>query len=148
MKTLQTEITIKASEKEVWRQLMTHEDYPSWNPFIAHLSGSTKEGDSIVVKIKPEGKDPMTFNPLVLRNEKNKEFRWLGKLFIKGLFDGEHFFLIEKISSTETRFIHGEHFRGLLAGIFMNQIGESTLRGFKAMNEALKNRVETNTNSI
>ena len=36
----------------------------------------------------------MTFKPNILVFEENKELRWLGKLFFKGLFDGEHKFEI------------------------------------------------------
>ena len=85
----------------------------------------------------------MTFTPVVLVNQPNQEFRWKGKLFVKGLFDGEHYFKLEKISATETRFLHGEHFTGILKGLVLKMIEADTIKGFEAMNLALKSRIES-----
>jgi len=144
MKNLETEITINANSKEVWNVLMDHQEYPKWNPFIKHISGNTTKGANMKVTIQPEGKEPMNFTPIVLRNDKEKEFRWLGHLFVKGLFDGEHYFQLEDMGSNQTRFVHGENFSGLMAGVLMKMIGENTKKGFHAMNVTLKERIENN----
>ncbi len=148
MKILRSEIVIEASAAEVWEVLMNHEAYPEWNPFIKKLSGNVAEGNQIAVIIQPEGKSAMDFTPIVLKNEKNKEFRWLGKLFVKGLFDGEHFFQLEKIDEQKTKLIHGENFSGVMSGVLLNMVGESTQKGFEQMNEALKLRVESVDSNI
>ncbi|MGB0369407.1 MAG: SRPBCC domain-containing protein, partial [Flavobacteriales bacterium] len=85
---------------------------------------------------------PQAFQPVVLKNERNREFRWKGKLFVQGLFDGEHYFQLNRISDNETEFIHGENFSGVFVGPIMSMIGDKTKAGFIAMNQALKNRVE------
>ena len=115
---------------------------PTWNPFIKHISGSTKPGEILSVKIQPKNKKLMKFTPKVLKNEREKEFRWLGHLFVKGLFDGEHYFQLEAISSNKTRFIHGENFSGIMSGLLLKMIGDSILEGFQAMNEALEETAE------
>ena len=143
MKALKTEIIINASAVQVWRTLMDFKNYHHWNPFITDISGQQEVGSILLVKIQPEGKKPMTFKPIVLKNDPEKEFRWLGHLFIKGLFDGEHYFKIKPIALGKTTFIHGEIFKGVMASALLKMIGESTLAGFKSMNEALKKRVET-----
>lgn len=143
MKTLTTEITINAAPKEVWKILMDHEKYPNWNPFIKHISGNTQIGQHLTVTIHLEGKEPMDFTPVVLKNEKEKEFRWLGHLFVKGLFDGEHYFKIEALGSNQTKLIHGENFSGLMSGVIIKMIGDNTHKGFYAMNNALKKKAET-----
>jgi hypothetical protein len=144
MKSLETAITIDASTKQVWQILMDHEKYGEWNPFIKQISGDASLGKSLSVTIQPDGKDPMKFTPAVLRNEQEVEFRWLGHLFVKGLFDGEHYFRLEDMGSNKTRLIHGEHFSGLMAGALLKMIGDNTRKGFDAMNLALKERVENN----
>lgn len=63
---------------------------------------------------------------------------------MKGLFDGEHYFKLEKIDDNRTRFIQGEKFTGLLSGIFFKLIGEDTKSGFNEMNFALKKKAENN----
>lgn len=142
MKNLETEITINANSQEVWKVLMDHQEYSEWNPFIKHISGNTTQGENLKVTIQPEGKDPMDFTPIVLINQQEKEFRWLGHLFVKGLFDGEHYFQLETIGPNKTKFIHGENFSGLMSGALLKMIGDNTLNGFRSMNEALKAKVE------
>ena len=142
---IETSIIINSEAEKVWEVLMDHSKYPDWNPFIIEISGEAEPGKTIKAKIQPDGKSPMTFKPKVLIRNNNKEFRWKGKLFIKGLFDGEHYFILEKRENNTTEFIHGENFSGLFAGSLLKSIGENTKNGFKAMNKALKERVEKNT---
>lgn len=144
MKSLKTEIVIDDKPQKVWQTLMDHEKYAEWNPFIKEISGDPSLGKKISVTIHPEGKEPMGFTPVVLRNDKEIEFRWVGHLFAKGLFDGEHYFQLEDMGSNKTKFIHGENFTGLMAGALMKMIGENTKKGFHAMNVALKERIENN----
>jgi len=108
MKFLEMEITINASPEAVWGILLDHGAYPDWNPFIVQISGSTQPGENLSVNIKPPESKPMEFKPIVLVNEKEKEFRWVGKLLVKGIFDGEHYFLLEPIGPNETRFTQAE----------------------------------------
>ena len=103
MKNLTTEIIIDAPAEIVWKELTEHEAYPEWNPFIKNVSGFAQQGEHIDVTIQAEGKEPMEFNPVVLVNKEASEFRWQGKLFVKGLFDGEHYFLIEKENRYEIK---------------------------------------------
>lgn len=144
MRTIKSEIEIEASADTVWKVLMNHQEYPNWNPFIKELSGSTVPGEQLSATIKSEGNSPMSFKPVVLKNEVNEEFRWKGKLLINGIFDGEHYFLIEEISPNKIRFIQGENFTGILSGIFMIMIREGTKKGFISMNQALKSIAESN----
>lgn len=144
MKTLRTETIINASSETVWNNLMSHKDYPTWNPFIKSISGNIKEGSIIDVQIQSGPDKEMQFKPTVLVLEKEKEFRWLGHLFVKGLFDGEHYFKLESLGPNKTRFIHGENFKGILSTVLLKMIGENTKIGFESMNYALKSISEKN----
>jgi hypothetical protein len=123
---------------------MDFDSYHQWNPFIQSIvgSGQLAVGNQITVRMKAGDKKTQTFKPNVKVMEPAKEFRWLGSLGIKGIFDGEHYFLLEKITPTQTRFTQGEHFSGILRGLIMGMIGEDTRKGFEAMNEALKKKLE------
>jgi len=142
MKNLETKITIDAPATRVWDILMNHTDYPNWNPFITQISGSITPGEMLAVTIHPPNKKPMHFDPVVLKNEPNKEFRWLGHLFVKGLFDGEHYFQLHELENGQTEFIQGEQFSGIMTGPILKMIEASTLTGFEAMNAALKKQAE------
>jgi len=84
----------------------------------------------------------MTFTAKVLAFEKNKEFRWLGHLFIKGLFDGEHCFQLTDNGDGSTTFRQSEQFGGILVPLFNKMIEVNTRNGFEAMNKKLKERAE------
>ena len=144
MRNIKTEVLINASSEKVWSVLMDHENYPEWNPFIKQISGPTQQGEYLSVTLQIENNKPMQFKPLILVNRVNQEFRWIGKLGIKGVFDGEHYFILEQIGANQTKFIQGENFTGILSGLMLKMIGKDTKEGFSAMNIALKSQAENN----
>jgi hypothetical protein len=141
MKNIQTEILINTDITKAWDVLMNFDNYPKWNPFITSISGEPKLGSRLTVSIKPPGGKGMTFKPNILTLEANKEFRWKGKLGINGIFDGEHYFILESVDKDITKFIHGEKFSGLLVP-FVRKMLDKTQKGFQLMNESIKNECE------
>lgn len=141
-RTIETEIVINASPEAVWTILMDHPSYGEWNPFIKQIEGYTNEGNYLTITLQSGENDPMEFQPQVLVNNPNQEFRWIGKLGLTGVFDGEHYFILEEDEAGNTRFVHGENFSGFFSGIILYMIGEDTKGGFISMNEALKQRAE------
>lgn len=141
MKSIKTEIIINAPVEKVWQTLMDFENHPNWNPFIKSITGSTNVGDSLKVFIQPPNGNGMTFKPIVMANIPNKEFRWKGKLFVKGIFDGEHYFMVDEIDHSTTLFTHGENFSGVLVAL-MGGMLDKTKEGFEIMNEAIKKQCE------
>jgi hypothetical protein len=71
-------------------------------------------------------------------------FDWLGSLFIKGLFDGHHYFEIEELAPGQVKLSHGEHFSGLLGTTILKKIAEETRNNFIRMNGAIKQQAEAN----
>ncbi len=141
MKTIETSILINSSPEEVWSLLTDFSRMSEWNPFIHHISGVVEKGNTIKVTAQLPGGKGMTFNPVLLNVDENKEMRWKGKFLIPGLFDGEHYFRIEEVDSRHIRFIHGEIFSGFLI-FFLGGMLKDTEKGFNQMNEALKSRAE------
>jgi len=143
MKEIRTICEIQATAAEVWRVLMDFESYPDWNPFVRSIEGATTPGSKLKVRLQQPGSKAMQFRPRVMVLEPEVEFRWLGHLLVPGLFDGEHYFRIEKSDGDGVRFVQGERFRGLLVPLFSKMIDERTAAGFEAANRALKERVES-----
>jgi hypothetical protein len=141
MKNIQTEILINTDIAKVWDVLMNFDNYPKWNPFITAISGEPKLGTRLTVSIKPPGGKEMTFKPKVLNLESNREFRWKGKLGINGIFDGDHYFILESLDKDITKFIQGEKFSGLLVPL-VGKMLDKTQKGFQLMNESIKNECE------
>ena len=95
---IETEIMINADAATVWKVLADFDKHPKWNPFIQSISGDKEVGGRLNVSIKPPGGKGMTFKPVVMKFDQNREFRWKGKLLVTGLFDGEHFFILEPVT--------------------------------------------------
>jgi hypothetical protein len=139
---LRTEIEINAPAERVWSMLTDFGSFPEWNPFIRRLEGEAKQGAKLEVRLEPPGGRGMTFRPTIRRFEANREFAWLGRVVLPGVFDGEHVFAIEPVGSGKVRFVQRERFTGVLAPLILRMVGESTQRGFQEMNQALKERAE------
>jgi hypothetical protein len=143
---IETDIDINASASRVWVLLTDFAQMPSWNPFIKSISGNLAQGARLAVHIVPPGSSGMHFKPTVLSVRPERELRWLGHLLVPGIFDGEHYFLLEPVGENRTRLTQGEKFSGLLVGLLASTLA-ATGAGFKAMNTALKQQAERDERS-
>lgn len=137
---LRTEVQIDAPPEKVWAVLTDFARYPEWNPFIQRVEGELREGKKLSILLTPPDGSEWRIAPVVLRADAPHELRWRGKLWISGLFDGEHYFVLEAHDGG-TRLVHAENFSGLLKR-FMGNAYTQAVRGFVGMNQALKRRVE------
>ena len=141
-KLVYSEITINASPEKVWKIFTDFDAYSTWNPFIRSFKGKPAVGDHVEARLQVPGKKAMTFKPVVLQYQPNKELRWIGKFMVSRVFDGEHTFKLRDNGDGTTTFIQYENFRGILIPFMTKMLDEQTLSGFKLMNEKLKERVE------
>ena len=142
MKELSAQIEIEAPAERVWGILTDFAKFPEWNPFIRQASGEPKTGARLKIRLEPTGGRAMTFKPKMLNVEPNREIRWLGRLLIPGLFDGEHSLTIEPLDEKRVRFTQREKFTGLLVPFMAKSVDRDARRGFEEMNRALKERSE------
>lgn len=49
--------------------------------------------------------------------DKDRELRWRGRLIVKGLLEGAHYWVLSRNASGGTDIVHGETFKGLLVWI-------------------------------
>ena len=142
MPVIKTTIDIAASPEMVWRVLTDFPSYPKWNPFIRSVQGNPVQGQRLKVRMRlPRGRT-YKFSPRVVKAVPATELRWRGRMFIAGLFDGEHAFIIVPNGLKGVRFIQREHFSGLLTPLILSFIGAKTHKGFDLMNLALKKVAE------
>jgi hypothetical protein len=57
------------------------------------------------VRIEPPGARALTFNPAVRAVEASRELRWLGRLLLPCVFEGEHSLRIEPLEGGRSRFV-------------------------------------------
>lgn len=141
--TIQTSIRIAATPEKVWNVLTDFSAYSEWNPFIRSLKGDVKTGNRIHIQLTPPGQKGMAFEPKVLAYQKNQKLEWLGNLLFPGILDGAHCFELIGNADGTTTFIHSERFKGILVPFLKKMLNGPTLDGFRQMNEALKQRVES-----
>ena len=138
-----TSIEIAAPASAVWAILTDFASYSEWNPFVRLIKGDLQEGAKLEVMLDTPNRNPMTFNPTLVKLTPQRELRWLGRMWsIPGIFTGEHFFQIEPAGESAVRFVQGEHFSGLTVPFAWSRIADDTRAGFVSMNEALKRLAE------
>ena len=142
MRELHTEIEINATPERVWQLLIDFDRYPHWNPFIRSIKGRPEPETKLDLFIQPLGTRGMLFRPAVLKAEPYRELRWLGRVLIPGLFDGEHIFIIERVAENRVRFIQRELFRGLLVPLLWRRLNTRIRRSFNEMNAAFEKLAE------
>jgi hypothetical protein len=144
-KQLHAEVEIGATPDRVWEVLTDFAAYQDWNPFIVQAAGQAVPGTRLELHMRLSGRRPTTIRPEVLEADPARRFRWLGRVLVPGVFDGEHTFTIEPAGPGRARLTQHEEFRGLLAPLVVKLIAKPTLASFHQMNQALKTRVEQPT---
>jgi hypothetical protein len=90
----------------------------------------TSKGSRIEAFIKPPNFRDIKIKPLILDYHPEKELRWLGRLWIPKLVDGEHSLIIMKIDEKNLLFIQKEKFTGLFVPLLSNML-KDTKSGFE-----------------
>lgn len=138
---LHTEIEIDAAPEIVWSVLTDLNGYAAWNPFITSAEGTVEVGRQLTNRMEPPGGKATTFRPRVTEVEADTTFEWLGRLGVRGVFDGRHRFELTA-TATGTRFVQDEEFTGILVRLLRGPLDGGTRAGFEQMNAALKTRAE------
>ncbi|MBS4104457.1 SRPBCC domain-containing protein [Tsukamurella paurometabola] len=138
-RTVERSIEIAAPPGEVWRVLVDFAAYPQWNPFVIRAAApdGVTVGRDLDVRISNGGSET-AFRPEVLAVEPERELRWVGRVLVPGLLDGEHSFRLEAVAGG-TLFTQSERFRGVL--VLPAGASIDVADGFDAMNAALRDRV-------
>ena len=135
---LRTQLSIAAPPARVWAVFSEFDRWPEWNPFVTRAEGDfTRVGNQ--VRITAGGQ---SFRPTITAYEAGRLLRWRGKLFLGGIFSGEHSFRLVDNGDGTTTFHQDEDFGGLLLPLLRKKLNTETRAGFNAANLALRERVE------
>jgi hypothetical protein len=138
---IRSETVIEGTAAEVWEVLADFARYREWNPGFEKAEGRAAVGETLHLTFAKEGGRGMKMHPTVLVAEPGRELRWLGRLWLPGIFDGEHRFEIQEIEPGRVRFVQSERFSGLLVPFLRKTIEVDTLGTFQKVNAALAARV-------
>ena len=138
MKTVSATTQIDAPPMAVWAVLTDLGRYPEWNPLFREASGEVAVGSRITLRaVQPANGRLMTVKAKIVAASPGAELRWASAL--PGLMSGEHSFVLTPLDGG-TRLAQTEIYGGLLAATVSVPRTETI---FQAMNDALKQRVET-----
>ncbi|MBO2446678.1 SRPBCC domain-containing protein [Actinomadura barringtoniae] len=138
---VETSVEIAAPADKVYGILTDFQGHSQWDPFMVKAEGRAVKGKTLNIELRDTDGSTMTFKPKVLAADPGRELRWIGRMYVPGIVDGEHYFRIEPAGEGKVRLTQGERFSGALvpvvAGSYLKMADE-----FAALNNALKARAE------
>ena len=140
MRTIRTTADIDATPDIAWQVLTDFDSYAQWNPFIPAAAGEATVGSRLTVELAPPGGRRMTIRPTITAAEPKRLLEWLGRLGLRGVFDGCHRFELEPLPNNRTQLTQSENFRGLLVPLLWRSIHGPTTAGFEQLNDAFAER--------
>lgn len=142
--TIEHTIEIAAEPAEVWAVLAAFEHYPDWNPYAVSIEGRPGFEERLVVTLEQDDwENPVVVTPTILKFEPGRTLGWQGRVLLPGTHDTFHVWELTELSAGGTRLRQYEDFRGWLARFVPASADRPAIeRAFRAMNEALKARVE------
>jgi hypothetical protein len=141
MKAFRTEVSIHASQERVWSILSDFGSYPSWNPFILHVSGRAGQKEKLRLTVRLSVFPPVSFNAAIVSLVPGERIGWHAD-FLNGLMKAHHWFELSRLDSGGTRLVHCEEFTGVLSGAVLAFLSGSFNKGYGLMNIALKTASE------
>lgn len=137
---IRTAIVIDAPPAEVFAVLSDFEQYPQWNPYHRSVEGEFVEGALLNIHIqRPDGEE-LDVPPHMQTIVTDREIVWGGGM--KGVFYGEHRFLLTPDANGATHLRHDEDFWGVV--VKFTNISQTVLtEGYEGMNRALKVYIES-----
>lgn len=141
-RTIDTHIDIDAPPEKVWDVLVDFPRWAEWNPFVPKVEGILEEGGKVHLKVVPPGTHiKVRFNPEVWVVRPCEEILWGGS-WLGIVYRGDHDLVLERLPQGGTRFSQRERHRGLPV-LFMGGLFGPIERGYRQMNEGLKQRIES-----
>ncbi len=137
-----THVDISARAERVWEVLTDLESYKNWNPFILRARGRLREGSAIKIQFRLHNGLVIPAKPRIIKVEPCSRISWEGWLVTPRLLGGEHRFLLREMPQGVTRLTQREIYGGILLPWVWWHLKRDAEKGFHAMNQALKNRVE------
>lgn len=94
---VEAQAEIAAPPQVVYEVLTALDDYGSWSSMLRYLGGNLALGQRLRLRLEAPGAPAYSFSPTVTRLEPGKAFGWLAVTGVRGLFDGEHTFVLEAL---------------------------------------------------
>ena len=143
LREIKTEIEISASPAKVWSILADINNWQKWSPIIKESQGTASVGSELTMVMigKKEGEEGPIYNPVITELDAPKHLRWRAHMLAGFIFTNYKVLELEATSSG-TRLVHKEMFKGLFAPIICGQMEKGVPPMLNSMNNALKELAE------
>ncbi len=143
MQIIKTEIEISAPPSKVWSIIIDINKWQKWSPIINASQGDASVGSvlSITMIGKEEGKDGPKYSPIIIKLDEPSYFHWRAHMLAGFIFTNDKIFELKETSSG-TKVIHTETFKGILTPLFHRQMEKGVTPMLNSMNSALKKLAE------
>jgi len=142
MRSIETHIDIDAQPAQVWQVLTDFASYgrEGWNAYILSIDVDPRPRGHVRAVTKSPLLDQRDLKAQII-SATFPELSWEAKLPVPGILHAKHYFRIEQLSPTTSRFIQGETVSGILTATVFHLV-EKSEPGFLIMNAAIKQRAE------
>ena len=134
-------IGIQAPAEVIWEVVADLGSWSDWNPLYPKAAGEIRIGSVLEMTLAVPGQAPQEIRPVVLEWVPGDQLHWRLTL-LGGLVKTLRFIEIETLAETGCVVSNGEYFGGLMGPSAAKRMGHAIYRGFREMNEALKDRAE------
>ena len=143
MPSLYTEIEINAPRSRVWQVLLRKEQWKYWNTFLYDCDPSQpfQMGGEVFLSVRRvQADEEIEFQPAITLIQPEVCLKWVAS--IPG-FQNEHVFELLDVGRGRTRYLHQEHFSGMLTRLLLPFIRQDEQAGMRRMASELKTYLET-----
>ncbi len=134
-------IGIQAPAEIIWEVVYDLERWSEWNPTYPKASGAIRIGEPLALTLALPGQAEQEIRPRVLDWVPNEQLHWQLSL-LGGMIKTLRYIEIEALAEAGCVVDNGEIFGGLMGSSLGRRMSGPVRRGFRAMNEALKERAE------
>ena len=134
-------VVIDAPVEKVWEVFRDFDAYPDWNPFIKSFTGRIAPSEKVSVRLDM-GLYIMPITPVLTVVEPPRELSWVVEQGSSFLYEVRRHFRLDPLGDSQTHFVQSETSTGLLSGVIGAFLFVPVVRGYRAFNQALKERVE------
>ena len=138
---IEDRIGIQAPAEVIWEIVHDLGRWHEWNPTYPQAAGQVRIGEEIAVTLALPGQPAQELKPRILDWVPNEQLHWELRM-MGGMIKTMRYIEIESVGEENSVVDNGELFRGLMGPSLGKRMGRTVQRGFKAMNEALKERAE------
>jgi hypothetical protein len=134
-------IGVQAPAEVIWEIVADLDRWAEWNPTYPEASGVIRIGEPLALTLALPGQSPQEIRPRVVEWVPNEQLHWQLSM-LSGAIKTLRYIEIEALSEEGCVVDNGEIFQGLMGPSLGRRMAGTVRSGFRAMNEALKERAE------